>query len=73
MAKKKGRLSFTDAAYEVLKDQGRSITLSEITDLAISQGLIKTESKRPKATMGARLRNDKRFIRAGEGKWTLRT
>ena len=70
--KVKGKLSFTKASYEVLKAAKNPLSPNEIVNLAISQGLIKTESKRPGATMAGRLWSNDQFVSAGSGKWTLK-
>ena len=67
-----GRMSFRDAAYEILKSSKKPLGPSDIAREAIKRKLIKTNSKRPGGTMGARVRSDKRFVSAGSGKWTLR-
>ena len=71
MAKILSKLSFSDAAYEILKAQKQPLTPSEIVDIAIRKGLIITNSKRPGGTMAARVWADKRFVSAGNGRWTL--
>jgi len=72
MAKVAGRMSFSDAAYRILKYAKIPLTPTEIADRAVKKGLIMTSSKRPGATMGGRLRYDKRFVSASSGKWTLK-
>jgi len=72
MANVLGQMSFSDAAYEVLKSGKRPLTPTDIAQEAIKKGLLRTNSKRPGATMAARLRSDKRFVSAGSGKWTLK-
>ena len=72
MPKVKGKLSFTKASYEVLKAAKNPLSPNEIVNLAISQGLIETESKRPGATMASRLWSNDQFVNVGSGKWTLK-
>ena len=71
MAKIEGQMSFSNAAYEVLKTSKVPLSPKEIVDEAIEKGLITTHSKRPEATMAGRLWANKRFIRVGNGKWKL--
>jgi len=71
-SKVKGKLGFSDAAYKILKAGSKPLSPLEITKLAIAKGLIKTESKRPEATMGARLGADNRFVKVSRGKWRLK-
>jgi len=68
----KGKMSFSDAAYEVLKSENRPLSPTEVVALAIKRKLIGTESKRPGATMAARLWSDDRFVSVGSGKWNLK-
>lgn len=72
-------LSFTEAAYEILNKKGYALTANEISQAALSQGLISTSGKTPSATMGARLYMDikqkgdeSRFVKEGRGKFGLR-
>ncbi len=51
----KPRSDYLSAALRVLRDQGRPLTTSEITRMAIAQGLIAPRGKTPEATMRARL------------------
>ncbi len=46
-------MNFKQAAYHVLKDEKRPIPAKEITQIALRDGLIKTDGKTPDATMGA--------------------
>jgi len=71
MAKIEGEMSFSSAAYEVLKTSETPLSPKEIVDKAIEKGLITTHSKRPAATMAGRLWANKRFLSAGNGKWKL--
>ena len=73
------KLSFLEAAYNVLKKEGRPLSVSEITSIAISSGLILTKGKTPSATMGAQIYRDmkrrgegSRFLKVGRGKFGLR-
>ena len=72
MPEPKGKMCFSDAAYEILITSRTPLKPTKISDKAIQKGLIITHSKRPGATMAARLWSDKRFISAGNGKWKLR-
>lgn len=72
-------LSFTEAAYEILNKKGQALSANEISQAALSQGLILTSGKTPSATMGARLYmdiklngTDSRFVKEGKGKFGLR-
>src|SRR5690606_19491161 len=49
------RMTFTDAAREVLKQSGRPLHYKEITELAIEKNLLSHVGKSPEVTMGARL------------------
>ena len=74
-------VSFTEAAYAILKAEGRPLTTKEITQKAISRNLIKTQGKTPKETMYASiyLENkrklkrgaDPRFKKVGIDTWDL--
>ena len=68
----KGRKSFCEAAYEILKRENRPMSPREICDLAIKRRLIVTNSERPSGTMAARLWKSKRFESIGSGKWIIR-
>jgi len=46
-------MNFKQAAYHVLKDEKRPIPAKEITQIALRDGLIKTDGKPPDATTGA--------------------
>ena len=72
MAKQKGKYSFSNAAYFLLRENGRPMFPSAITKEALAKGLIKTSSKRPEATMGARIRGDGRFETVGGGRWKIK-
>ena len=68
----KGKMSFSNAAYEILKTSKVPLKPTEIADKALQKGLILTQSKRPGATMAGRLWSDERFVNAGSGTWKLR-
>ena len=60
-------MSFTQAAYLVLKNEGKPLTSKEIAHRAISQGLIKTDGKTPSSTMWVSLyAENKRKSKAGK-------
>jgi hypothetical protein len=68
-----GEMRFNDAAYKVLKSSRMPLTPTEVAQIAIEKGFIKTNSKRPGATMAARLWGDKeRFVSVGDGRWTIK-
>src|SRR5262245_54870564 len=54
-SKDKRRMTFTDAAAEVLRLVGRPLHYKEITDIAIEKNLLSHVGKSPEVTMGARL------------------
>ncbi len=56
----KGESSFTQAAYLILKNEGKPLTSLELTHRAIEQGLITTKGKTPSATMWASLYTENR-------------
>lgn len=61
-------MNFLDAAYEVLRQAGKPLHYIEITNRALSAGLLDTKGQTPEATMGSRLyvdtkRPDSRFRR----------
>ena len=49
------RMTFTDAAAEVLRLVGKPLHYKEITDIAIEKNLLSHVGKSPEVTMGARL------------------
>jgi hypothetical protein len=49
------RVTFLEAAEEILRSSRRPLTAAEITELAIERGLISTGGKAPLVTMRARL------------------
>jgi hypothetical protein len=66
-------MSFSNAAYKVLKSSKTPLKPTEVVKIAIEKGFIETNSKRPGATMAARLWGDKkRFVSVGSGKWTIK-
>jgi len=72
-------VTFGEAAYQVLKQVGKPLSPSEITSIALKQGLISTNGKTPSATMGARLYvdvkrkgNESKFFKENRGKFALR-
>lgn len=72
-------MSFSEAAYQILKRTGLSLSADEITSAALSGGLISTSGKTPSATMSARLYMDikdkgnaSRFVKAEKGKFALK-
>lgn len=71
-------MQFKDAAYQILKQAGSHLHYNDITDRALSAGILTTEGQTPHATMGSRLytdtlREDSRFRRAGQkGFFTLK-
>jgi restriction system protein len=71
-------MQFKDAAYEILKNEGRPLHYNEITDKALAAGLLDTTGKTPHASMGAllytdTLKPDSRFRRGNQkGTFTLK-
>ena len=71
-------MQFKDAAYEILKREGKPLHYTHITDLAISAGILDTSGQTPHASMGAllytdTLKPDSRFRRGDEkGTFTLK-
>src|SRR5580692_5298877 len=51
----KKRMTFTEAAAEVLRLAGKPMHYKEITELAIEKNLLSHVGKSPEVTMGARL------------------
>lgn len=47
--------SFKDIAYQILKETGKPLHSSNITEIALERGLLNTAGKTPKATMNAQL------------------
>lgn len=72
-------MTFTDAAQEVLTQEGRPLHYKEITELAIEKNLLSHVGKSPEVTMGARLAatlkkggEDNPLIRVKPGVFALR-
>ena len=72
-------MTFTDAAREVLRLEGRPLHYKEITELAIDNNLLSHVGKSPEVTMGARLAatlkkggDDNPLIRVKPGVFALR-
>lgn len=72
------KLSFPNAAYEILKHTNEALSSVELIDIALAKGLIETKGKTPEATMwsalyleGQRKGNKSRFIQVGKDKWAL--
>ena len=71
-------MQFKDAAYEILKREGKPLHYNQITDLAMSAGILETSGQTPHASMGAllytdTLKSDSRFRRGDEkGTFTLK-
>lgn len=68
-------MQFKDAAYEVLKKEGKPLHYQEIASRALALGILETEGDTPGSTMGAllytdTLKADSRFTR-GEVKGTF--
>lgn len=51
----RGRLSFFDAAVEVLREVGEPMTTRQLVDQALARGFIAPSGRTPLATMSARL------------------
>ncbi len=73
------KMTFTDAAAEVLRLVGRPLHYKEITDIAIEKNLLSHVGKSPEVTMGARLAamlkkdtGDTPLIRVKPGVFALR-
>ena len=49
------RMTFVEAAAEVLRLAGKPLHYKEITDIAVEKGLLSHVGKSPEVTMGARL------------------
>jgi len=74
-------MSFTRAAYQVLKSVNCPLHVTEILERAMQEGLLKTKGKTPKGTMSASLylenvrrqkRGEKaRFVQHGNNVWGL--
>ena len=64
--------SFKNIAYQILKEEGKSLHSKEITRVALDRGWLKTAGKTPEATMNAQLvvdinskKEKSRFIKTG--------
>ena len=75
---KRGKLSFTQAAYELLARAGRPMHYRELTDLALAKKWILTNGKTPEQTMVSLLRAEirrngarARFVAKGLGLYAL--
>ena len=72
-------MQFKDAAYVILKEAGEPLHYNEITERALSKGILVTSGQTPNASMGALLYTDtlkenSRFRRGDQkGMFTLRT
>lgn len=73
-----GKLSFTDAAYHILKENNKALSSVELVRIALQRGLFETKGKTPEATMwsvlyleGQRKGNQSRFMQIGQDKWCL--
>src|SRR4029077_10667563 len=53
--KTENKMTFTEAAAEVLRLAGKPLHYKEITELAIEKNLLSHVGKSPEVTMGARL------------------
>lgn len=81
------RMTFLDAAFQVLGSSERPLTTQEITERALKQGLIDTHGKTPAASMSAALykalRSSGHLVKLGDPgperalrgsvRWTTRT
>ncbi len=72
------KLSFSEAAYEILKQANKALSSVELVEIALSKSLIETKGKTPEATMwsalyleGQRKGNQSRFMQIGQDKWCL--
>ena len=74
--KENQKLSFKEAAIQILKSENEPLSAKEIVDIAFQKGLLSTEGKTPEATMAAQIyvdidRNKKtKFKKIGRGKLT---
>ncbi len=71
-------MTFLEAAQDVLRREGRSLTVEELTKRAFSDGLLSTRGKTPEATMGAaiyvnikRLGVNSPFVKEEDGRFGL--
>lgn len=72
------KLSFKEAALQVLKSENEPLSAKEIVDIAYQKDLLSTEGKTPEATMAAQIyvdinKNKKtKLKKVGRGKFSLR-
>ena len=71
-----GKGSFKEAAFKVLSETDEPLSAEDITEIALSEGLLMTDGKTPAATMAAQLYMDikkkqSKFKKVGRGKFTL--
>lgn len=72
------KLSFKDAAKQILKEASRPLSAAEITKLAMERDLLATEGKTPSATMAAQIYMDIKdnpkteFIKVKSGSFALK-
>jgi len=71
------KLSFKNAALQILRSENNPLSPKEIVDLALQKGILATEGETPDATMAAQLYVDIKtnkkthFKKVGKGKFTL--
>ncbi|PLV56041.1 winged helix-turn-helix domain-containing protein [Thermotoga sp. SG1] len=72
-------MTFKEAAYFILKREKRPMTVKEIVEIALKEGLIKTSSKSPDRDMAVNIYDDIRlngknspFVKVGRGLFGLR-
>ena len=72
-------ISFIEAAYQILKQEGKPLSAKEITSIALAENLIHSSGKTPSATIGAEIYADiksksdsSRFIKIDRGKFFIR-
>lgn len=73
------RLSFIEAAYQILKREGKPLSAEQITSIALAENLIYTRGQTPSLTMSAgiyvdidRKGENSRFVKVDRGKFYLR-
>lgn len=73
------KVTFIEAAYQILKGKGIPLNTEQITKIALERNLIETSGKTPVATMAARIYmdikktgNNSLFIKVERGKFGLR-
>ena len=75
---KNRKLSFKEAAIQILRSEKEPLSAKEIVDLAFNKNILFTEGKTPEATMAAQLYVDinsnkkTKFNKVGRGKFSLR-